>query len=208
LKPTLEELILLPNLSALLKQSSARHSHLCPRQVLGVRMGLAGLAALGLEAPAQKGEALVIIETDGCFADGIEVSTGVSLGHRNLRVVDFGKTAATFVDLQSGQAIRLSPAPNVRQRAEDYAPEMKTPYYAQLHGYQLMPENELFAFREVVLHPPLKAILSQPGFRLECERCGEEIINERQILVDGLALCRTCANQGYYSEARVSGIHE
>jgi formylmethanofuran dehydrogenase subunit E len=188
-------------LSDLLKQSSARHSHLCPRQVLGVRMGLAGLAALGLEAPVKKGDALVIIESDGCFADGIEVSTGTSIGHRNLRVADLGKIAATFVDVQTGRAIRLSPARNVRERAERYAPEMKTPYYAQLHGYQLMPDDELFTFREVGLNPPLKAILSRPGLRTECERCGEEIINERQIIVNGLALCRTCANQGYYFEA-------
>jgi formylmethanofuran dehydrogenase subunit E len=163
-------------------------------------MGLAGLAILGLEAPVKKGDALVIIETDGCFADGIEVSTGTNIGHRNLRVADFGKTAATFVDVQTGRAIRLSPAKNVRNYAEKYAPEMKTPYYAQLHGYQLMPDSELFIFREIVLNPPLKAILSSPGFRIECERCGEEIINERQVIVDGLALCRTCANQGYYFE--------
>jgi formylmethanofuran dehydrogenase subunit E len=189
-------------LSELLKQSSARHSHLCPRQVLGVRMGLAGLAALSLEAPFKKGNAIVIIETDGCFADGIEVSTGASLGHRNLRVADFGKIAATFVDVQTGLAIRLSPGKNVRGRAETYAPEMKSRYYAQLHGYQRMPDNELFIFREVVLNPPLKAILSKPGFRMECEHCGEEIINERQVIVNGRALCQACANLGYYFEAR------
>ena len=187
-------------LSDLLKQSSARHSHLCPRQILGVRMGLAGLVALGLEAPVKKGDALVIIETDGCFADGIEVSTGTNIGHRNLRVADFGKIAATFVNVQTGQAIRLSPAQNVREHAESYAPEIKSRYYAQLHGYQLMPANELFVFREVGLNPPLDAILSSPGFRAECARCGEEIINERQVIAGGLSLCCTCANQGYYFE--------
>ncbi len=163
-------------------------------------MGLAGLAALGLAAPAPKGSALIIIETDGCFADGIEVSTGASLGQRNLRVVDFGKIAATFVDIQTERVLRLSPEKNVRQQAESYAPDLKTSYYAQLHGYQRMPEKELFDYREVILRPSLKAILSRPGFRLECERCGEEIINERQVVVNGLALCQTCAKQGYYLE--------
>jgi formylmethanofuran dehydrogenase subunit E len=71
-----------------------------------------------------------------------------------------------------------------------------------------MPNHELFTFREVVLNPPLKAILSRPGFRLECQRCGEEIINERQVMVDGQAFCRTCANQGYYFEARTTGVPE
>ena len=70
---------------------SSRHDHLCPRQVLGVRMGLAGLEAIGLEAPMPHKAALVFIETDGCFADGIEVATGASVGHRTLKIVDTGK---------------------------------------------------------------------------------------------------------------------
>lgn len=185
-------------LSDLLKQSSSRHSHLCPRQVLGVRMGLAGLAALGLEAPIKKGDAIVIIETDGCFADGIEVATGTSIGHRNLRLVDFGKTAATFVDIQNERAIRLFPAAGVRALSENYAPQMEGRYFAQLHGYQRMPEKELFSYQEVVLNPPLKAILSEPGIRVECERCREEIINERHVLLDGAVVCQSCAGRGYY----------
>jgi len=187
-----------PRLSSLLKKSSARHSHLCPRQVLGVRMGLAGLAALGIESPIKKGSAIVIIETDGCFADGIEVSTGASIGHRNLRLFDFGKAAATFVDINTEQAIRLSPARGVRILSENYAPEMEDRYYAQLHGYQRMPAKELFNYREVTLTPSLKFILSQPGIRVECERCGEEIINERHRIVDGAVLCQTCMGRGYY----------
>jgi formylmethanofuran dehydrogenase subunit E len=187
------------NLSDLLKQSAVRHSHLCPRQVLGVRMGLAGLAVLGLEGPVKKGDAVVIIETDGCFADGIEVATGASIGHRNLRLADFGKTAATFVDIKTERAIRLSPAPGVRALSENYAPEMEQRYNAQLHGYQRMPEKELFNYQEVILKPSLKTILSQPGIRVECERCGEEIINERSVIVDGAVICQTCAGRGYYS---------
>ena len=150
--------------------------------------------------PFKKGDALIIIETDGCFADGIEVSTDASIGHRNLRVAGFGKIAATFVDGKTGQAIRLSPAQNVRECAESYAPEIESRYYAQLHGYRLMSDNELFDYREVVLKPPLKAILSKPGFCMESERCGEEIINGRQVSVNGLALCQACANRGNYFE--------
>jgi formylmethanofuran dehydrogenase subunit E len=192
------EYALAARLSSLLKKSSARHSHLCPRQVLGVRMGLAGLAALGLEAPVKKGDAIVIIETDGCFADGVEVATGTSIGHRNLRLADFGKTAATFVDIKTERAIRLFPAPGVRTLSENYAPEMEGRYFAQLHGYQRMPEKELFNYQDVALKPPLKAILSEPGLRVECERCGEEIINERHVIVDGALICQTCAGRGYY----------
>ena len=93
--------------SLLFTQSARRHNdHLCPRQVLGVRMGLAGAAALGVEAPQGNKRMLVITETDGCFVDGIEVATGCSVGHRTLRVEDYGKVAATFVDLETQEAIR------------------------------------------------------------------------------------------------------
>ncbi|MGB8211925.1 MAG: FmdE family protein [Anaerolineales bacterium] len=182
----------------LLKLSSARHDHLCPRQVLGVRMGLAGLAAIGLEAPMPHKAALVFIETDGCFADGIEVATGATVGHRTMRVADLGKIAATFASVESGLVIRLAPAPGVRQRALKYAPGIKGRYYAQRKGYQVMPETELFTFQEVVLDPALEQILSRPGLRVNCAKCGEEIFNARQVCVDGEILCRTCAGESYF----------
>ena len=185
-------------LSELLKLSSARHSHLCPRQVLGVRMGLAGLTAIGLEAPMPHKAALVIIESDGCFADGIEVATGAGVGHRTLRLADEGKIAATFANVKNGITVRLAPRLDVRQRALAYAPDVKKKYYAQLKGYQVMPEMELFSFQEVTLNPSLEAIISRPGVRTKCARCGEEIINERQVFASGVPLCKTCAGIGYY----------
>ena len=186
------------NLSDFLKLSSARHDHLCPRQVLGVRMGLAGLAALGLGAPMPHKAALVFVESDGCFVDGIEVATGAPVGHRTLRVVDHGKVAATFVNVETGLSIRLAPRPDVRQRALAYAPGIKQKYYAQLKGYQLMPDLELFSYREIELDPPLGIVVSRPGLRAKCVKCGEEINNERQVFVDGQTLCRTCAGESYY----------
>jgi len=185
-------------LAELLKVSAARHDHLCPRQVLGARMGLAGLAAVGLEAPMAHKAALVFVESDGCFADGIEVATGAVVGHRTLRVQDLGKVAATFANVATGQVVRLVPCPDVRARARVYAPEIKNKYSAQLKGYQRIPDGELFCVREVELEPSLEAVLSSPGLRAHCERCGEEIINGRQVLEGRTVLCRTCAGAGYY----------
>jgi formylmethanofuran dehydrogenase subunit E len=185
-------------LQDLLQQSSARHSHLCPRQILGVRMGLAGMAALGLDAPIKKHSALIIVETDGCFADGIEVSTGATIGHRSLRVNDLGKIAATFADIKTGQAIRISPTLDVRQRAQSYTSSEKNRYTAQLLGYQAMPDNELFRIQSVILQPPLEAIISRPVVRVNCDQCGEEIINDRQLHINNSILCRACAQESYY----------
>jgi formylmethanofuran dehydrogenase subunit E len=185
--------------SELLQLSAARHSQLCPRQVLGVRMAIAGLAALGIHAPVGKPAGLVIVETDGCFVDGIEVATGATIGHRTLRVVDMGKIAATFVDVRTGRAIRLAPQEGVRSLACAFAPGLDERYAAQLVGYQVMPEAELFRVQEVVLEPPLAALMSRPEARVTCSVCGEEIINERELVRDGAILCKSCAGNGYYS---------
>src|SRR5512141_1234092 len=155
----------MPSIPELLHTSATRHDHLCPRQVLGVRMGLAGLGALGLEPPVTKSQALILVETDGCFVDGIEVSTGVTVGHRSLRVVDLGKIAATFVNIATGNALRLAPRPGIRALATTYAPQAAERYAAQLHGYAIMPSDELFDIQEVVLIPSLSELLSRPDAR-------------------------------------------
>ena len=187
------------NLSKLLELSAARHNHLCPRQVLGVRMGIAGLAALSLEAPITKLTGLVLVETDGCFVDGVEVATGATVGHRTLRVYDYGKIGATFVDVSRGTALRLSPKADARQQARRFAPEVSSRYAAQLEGYRRLPEPELFDFRFVNLTPPLETLLSRPELRLNCDACGEEIFNGREISSGGAILCQSCAAGGYYA---------
>ena len=186
-------------LHSLLQVSSSRHSKLCPRQVLGVRMGLYAAELLGIPLPNQDARLLVILETDGCFADGVEAATGCSIGQRTLRVEDYGKVAATFVDTAYEQAIRLAPAQGIRERAFLFAEEKVDRYQAQLEGYQFMPEEELFTVQHVTLNQTLEEILSFPGLRVTCSMCGEEIINQREILMDSGRVCRACMGEGYYS---------
>jgi formylmethanofuran dehydrogenase subunit E len=186
------------DLHSLLIASAAEHTHLCPRQVLGVRMGLAGLARLELTAPLTTKTALVIIETGGCFADGIRAATGATVGHRTLRVEDLGKIAATFTDIKKNTSLRLAPRPDVRARALTFAPDEKRRYFAQLKGYQVMPDEELFTFQQVELRTPAEQIISHQNARAVCSKCGEEIINEREVIIEGRVLCKTCAYGGYY----------
>jgi len=86
------------DLAQLLAATAARHSHLCPRQALGVRIGLAGAAALGLDLPRRNKRLLAILETDGCFADGIEVATGCTVGHRTLRIEEIINEREVLLD--------------------------------------------------------------------------------------------------------------
>lgn len=187
------------DLQQLLALSSRDHSHLCPRQILGVRIGLAGMKALGFHELPKKKQLLVIVETDGCFVDGVIAATGCTVGHRTLRVEDYGKVAATFVDTTTGQAVRVAPALDVREKAYVYAPDEPRHYFAQMRAYQIMPDEEMFTFTSVALNTSIEGIISHPGVRVNCDLCGEEIMNEREIYQSGLTLCRSCAGDGYFN---------
>ncbi len=189
----------MPDLQTILEISAAQHKHLCPRQVLGARIGLAGAAALGLDVPRTDKRLLVFVETDGCFADGVAAATGCTMGHRTLRLADYGKIAATFVDVKTETAVRLSPQPDIRVKAIQYAPDEKKHYYAQLLGYQRMPDHELLTIQPVRLSTPIQQIVSRNGVRVNCANCGEEIINEREVMVGERPLCIACAGSAYYA---------
>ena len=184
---------MLDSLQMLIDESAARHSHLCPRQILGIRLGLAGARSIGLPAPRSDKRLLVISETDGCFVDGVEVAAGVSVGHRTLRIEDYGMTAATFVDVCSGQAVRVEPWTDLRERAALAVPDEERHYFAQMQAYQIMPDEAMFTFQAVALTTPVEAIISKPKMRVNCAVCGAEIMNEREIIRDGVPLCRACA---------------
>jgi formylmethanofuran dehydrogenase subunit E len=186
------------NLQTILELSSSQHKHLCPRQVLGARIGLAGAAALGLAVPRTDKRLLIITETDGCFADGLSAATGCTMGHRTLRLADYGKIGATFVDVKTETAVRIALQLDIRPKAYEYAPDEKKHYYAQLIGYQHMPDEELLTIQPVRLTTFVKQIVSRNGVRVSCVGCGEEIINEREIIRDGQSLCAACAGPAYY----------
>jgi len=186
------------SLDQFLEASAALHRHLCPRQVLGVRMGMLAGEILGLDLPQSDKRLITLVETDGCASDGIAVATNCRAGRRTLRVEDYGKVAATFVDTQTGRAVRIAPGADVRGRARAYAPEARNRWEAQMLGYQRMPVTELLAVQSVQLKTPIEQIVSRPGRKAVCEVCGEEIMNEREVVRDGLTLCRACAGESYY----------
>ncbi len=186
-------------LDIILTESARRHKHLCPRQVLGARMALYAGELLGLELPRADKRLLVTSETDGCAVDGIIAATHCRAGSRTLRILDFGKVAATFTDTHTETSIRVAPSRAARALAAKYALHAGNPWETMLLGYQSMPASELLTARRVELNTPLSDILSRPGAKVTCCICGEEIINGREIQNDNETLCRGCAGEGYYS---------
>jgi formylmethanofuran dehydrogenase subunit E len=185
-------------LKHLLKLSAARHHRLCPRQVLGVRIGMLAGKCLGLELPQSDKRLFAFAECDGCGMGGMAVATGCFVERRTMRVLDYGKLAGTFVDTQTGEAVRIHPRPDSRLIAERLQPGCPDSWQAQLAAYQVLPDDQLLVARRVKLAVSLEAIISQPGMRVECAICGEEVTNERWVIQEGNTICRTCAGGGYF----------
>jgi len=190
----------------LLAESSTLHRHLCPRQVLGVRMGMLAGELLGIDLPQSDKRLLTIVETDGCFTTGVSVATNCWVGRRTLRVEDYGKVAATFVDTQRSTCVRMVPHPNAREHAAAHAPEAGNKWEAMLLGYQRMALADLFTWQPVTLVTPIEAIISRAGMQARCAHCGEEILNEREVRVGEVTLCRPCAVGGYYRTCAASKV--
>ena len=186
-------------LKKMLTQTAAMHKHLCPRQILGVRMGIVAAQLFPLELPQKDKRLLAFVETDGCFADGVSAATGCTLGHRTMRLVDYGKVAVTFADTQTGRALRLSPLASVRKLASEAAPEAANRWQAQLAAYQTLPNDAMFRMQEVRLNLDLAEVVGKAGQRMACAECGEEILNQRTVEKDGRTLCLSCAGDGYWS---------
>jgi formylmethanofuran dehydrogenase subunit E len=161
-------------------------------------MGLWAGQVLGLDVPQAGKRLLTVVETDGCAVDGIAVATNCWVGRRTMRIKDYGKVAATFVDTLTGQAVRIVPRAQARELACAFAPEAQSKWEAQLLGYQRMPAEDLLSVQPVQLNTPIEQILGHAGRKAICESCGEEIMNGREIVRDGKVLCKSCAGTSYY----------
>lgn len=171
-------------------------------------MALCAGEILRLELPRVDKRLLVIAETDGCTVDGIIAATGCHVGSRTLRILDFGKVAATFVDTRTEETIRIIPRRETRALSADYAPASRNKWEAMLSAYQVMPVTELFTVQSVCLNMPLSKIMARPGMNVICKTCKEEIINGREVVIKGDILCWTCAGNGYYHSSTELLLHQ
>jgi formylmethanofuran dehydrogenase subunit E len=189
----------------LLETSAAAHGHLCPGQVAGVRMAILGCRLIGLDEPARRDQIkklIVYVEMDRCTADAVAHVTGVKLGRRSLKFVDYGIMAATFLNLESGKAFRVVSTEEARELAAVYAPEVSGTSRQQLAAYCRMPDSVLFRVQQVRV--PIKPVdLPGPTRRkTPCSRCGQVVRDGREVIRDGDVVCRPCAEGAYFSNAR------
>lgn len=185
----------------LLETSVAAHGHLCAGQVIGVRMAMLGLKLVGIDDPDEqenRKKLIVYVEIDRCATDAIQSVTGCRLGRRSLKYKDFGINAATFVNLETGDAFRIVSTEESRAHAKDLVPEEPNPYKRQLMGYQRMSDEELFRIE------PVEVLLKEtemPGparKKATCSRCGQMVRDGRDVVIGDEVLCRPCAGEAYF----------
>src|ERR1700761_6630043 len=148
------------SMDELLRQAEIAHGHLCAGQVLGVRMAMLGCRRLGIEEPrgADRKRLVTYVEIDRCATDAIGVVTGCRLGKRALKFRDWGKMAATFVDLETGKAVRIPAKESSKQKARELHPEIESKNQQQMLAYREMPEQELFDVQWVKVEVPLEEL--------------------------------------------------
>src|SRR5437660_8300868 len=190
------------SLDEYLRDAEQAHGHLCAGQVLGVRLAMLGLKKLGIEDPHGNKEdrkrLVTFVEIDRCATDAVGVVTGCRLGKRALKFRDWGKVAATFVDVRDGKAIRIAAKESSKALARQLHPEVVSKNEQQMLAYREMSDDDLFATQWVKVELPPEEFPGYKGERITCTACGEGINFRREVRREGKILCRSCAGESYY----------
>jgi formylmethanofuran dehydrogenase subunit E len=198
------------SLDDLLHDAEIAHGHLCAGQVLGVRMAMLALARLNIHDPRarhlpdgslnpDRKRLVTFVEIDRCATDAIGVVTGCRVGKRALKLRDFGKMAATFIDLNSPlnandyKGLRIVALESSKSRARELYPTLEK-NAQQMKAYRELPDADLFAEQWVRVPLPPSEFPGYKGERVACARCGEGVNFDRFIDHNNERLCLACAN--------------
>lgn len=180
---------------AYIEKAAAYHGHVCSGQILGIRMALLGLKALGLRPEDNLRDLVVFLESDRCVADAAYVVTGITVGSRRVKMYNYGKTAMSFLDLKSGRAVRVSVITSDR-------PPHHSSKEEQLAFWDGYADEDAFECREVVIQLPASELPGPPSRIVSCHQCGEDVLDAMDVEKDDHAYCRACAEGAYYTERR------
>jgi formylmethanofuran dehydrogenase subunit E len=189
----------------LVNESARIHGHLCPGQVIGVRMAILGCRLIGLDDPTchdQIKKLIVYIEMDRCAGDAIAHVTGVKLGRRSLKFADYGIMAATFINLSTNSVFRIVSTEEARALAPYYAPETTGKSAQQLAAYKLMPDSVLFKVQKVRVKLKDHDMPGPTRKKVTCSRCGQVVRDQREVIIDEKPVCKPCTDDTYFSDAR------
>jgi formylmethanofuran dehydrogenase subunit E len=190
-------------LDELLDECGQLHGHMCAGQLLGARMAVLGCRLLSIDDPrgAHRKKLIVWVEIDRCMADAVGAATGVRLGKRSLKYLDYGKVGATFFNADTGEAMRIVALEESRDLADARYPEIENKRERQFRAYREATDEELFKVERVRVQYGEMDAPGRPRSRVMCMRCGEGVNDGREVMsLDGLVLCRPCLSGGYYKK--------
>ena len=164
------------------------HGHICTGIIFGTKIARIGLSRLGIVDPHENKDFIVFVEADRCIADAVSAVTGCSLGKRRLKWLDYGKMAATFVDMNSQKGVRIVTASS-QQPPDDM--DLVT-------FWSSIPDEDLYRIEEVSVMLKQEDLPGRPSRKVTCADCGESVMDGRDLLVEGKVLCKACANGAYY----------
>lgn len=188
------------SLDQYLEEAAVLHGHICAGQVLGIRLAMHGLRLLGIDDPqgTDRKRLVTFVEIDRCATDAVGLVTNCRLGKRALKFRDYGKMAATFVDLNSGKAVRVAALESSKALAREMHPQITDKNQQQMRAYREMTDEQLFSQQWVTVDLPEQEFPGYKGERIVCEQCGEGIAFRREVERDGKTLCKACAGDSYY----------
>lgn len=200
------------DLAGLLVRAAELHGHYCSGLAFGVVAGWAGLKRLGFDNTGME-ELLAVVECNNCFVDGIQTSTGCSLGNNALIYKDLGKTAVTIMSRKTGSAVRLALKQRrwnredsserdreaaelfrrlvkERQKDPEASRRMKELFREQSFETVTMPEEDLFDITDVPAEFPEYAPIVDSEV---CSICGEQFMSTRNAGDADKPACIACA---------------
>lgn len=185
------------SLDEYLELAERAHGHMCAGQVLGVRLAMLGVRELGLDPEKDRKRLVTYVEIDRCMTDAVALVANCRLGKRALKFLDWGKVAATFVDLQSGRGIRVVAKESAKQKAREMFPQLDKEQ-GQQQAYRAMADEEMFDTQWVRVEVKPEDLPGYKAPRVVCAECGEGINFKREVVRDGRTVCRACAGERYY----------
>ncbi len=183
------------------------HGHKCPAMPMGLRAAQAAMEALGVER-APDGQLMALIEIDEdhcatCFADGIQVATGCTLGKGNIRKLHYGKWGVTLIDKKNQKAVRVAP------KAEAMARNKESAFMALRKAgtpASQVPAEIADPLVEMVSNAPAEMLLNLGPVQdypwseaphtfdsVVCAVCGEMTVERNARVKDGQIVCQPCS---------------
>ena len=180
------------------------HGHLCPGLSIGFRAAQVLMKRLGVrKAPDE--ELVVMVETDACGADAIQVMTGCTFGKGNFIFKNYGKHAFSLMDRKRGTGVRVCLRPDIFKNDAEFLSlfervqnEEASPVELERFGQLQMEKTKkildgdsdfLFKIEEISPDIPAKARVIESGI---CDLCGEPTKRDLLLQRDGKQICILC----------------